>query len=316
MSVSGLNNIGGNGGLSQEISEGLSDINQNMINSQQFTQLLQNASQNGSIDSQYLGYELQGVQIASGGNGQSQNLNQVMQQAMQDLQNGTINPSQLAQMLQGAIQNGQIDPNALEAELQGAEAANGQGQSQGANGQGQSQGANGQGQSQGANGQGQSQGANGQGASQSSGQLGTNLPPALQQLAPVIEQASQESGAPANMLAAMIWQESRAGTNAGGAGYVQMTADRFAQIQAAHPQLQGMSFSDPNAQIFAAAFWMQDLKGQFGSYDAALRAYNSGPNGVDLSNLNSTPSGTGDPNYVELVDQYANDIANGVSLPA
>jgi soluble lytic murein transglycosylase-like protein len=68
----------------------------------------------------------------------------------------------------------------------------------------------------------------------------------------------------------------------------------------------GGDISNPADTIMAGAKYMEALDKQFGgNIEAALRAYNSGPNGVDLNDLNSTPAGTGDPTYVQKVMQAA-----------
>ncbi|NRO99127.1 transglycosylase SLT domain-containing protein [Paraburkholderia sp. NMBU_R16] len=152
--------------------------------------------------------------------------------------------------------------------------------------------------------------------------LGPNLPPALQQDAPFIESASQQTGVPANILAAQVWQESRGDPNAGSTnvngmtdqGLMQVDPATFAQLQQEHPQLQGKSLSDPATNVLAGAYYMSDLYKQFGSWPEALRAYNSGPDQVNPSNLSSVT--VGDPNYVNSVMNFAATIQNGGQLPA
>ena len=156
--------------------------------------------------------------------------------------------------------------------------------------------------------------------------LGGGLPPALAQYKGAIESASAKTGVPASMLAAQIWQESRGNlsatsTNGGNGltdtGLMQINPNTFKELQAKHPELQGKDLSDPETNILAGAFYMKDMKEQFGSWDLALRAYNSGPNGVDRSNPNAIPAGTGDATYVQKVKQFADIIATGRgSLPA
>jgi hypothetical protein len=143
------------------------------------------------------------------------------------------------------------------------------------------------------------------------------LPPALSQYASAYESASRLTGVPANILAAMNWQESRGNSNAPGGGLGQMTPERFADLQAKHPELAGRSLSDPASNILATAFFMKDLMAQFGgSLPLALRAYNSGENGVNPNDPNATPAGTGDPTYVEKVISMSNTIASGGEVPA
>ncbi|WP_257463569.1 transglycosylase SLT domain-containing protein [Archangium lipolyticum] len=80
---------------------------------------------------------------------------------------------------------------------------------------------------------------------------------------------------------------------------MQMNPNTFKALQAKYPELQGKNLADPETNILAGAYYMKDMKAQFGSWDLALRAYNSGPNGVDRSNPNAIPAGTGDATYVQ-----------------
>ena len=69
-------------------------------------------------------------------------------------------------------------------------------------------------------------------------------------------------------------------------------------------------------------YYMADMKAlmkkRYGndSWGLALRAYNSGENGVDPNNLHALPAGTGDPAYVDKVMNYWAIIDNGGQLPA
>ncbi|WP_240358907.1 lytic transglycosylase domain-containing protein [Myxococcus vastator] len=166
------------------------------------------------------------------------------------------------------------------------------------------------------------------GASQGAGgaSLGGNLPPALEKLRPALESAAAKTGVPVEMLAAQVWAESRGdvaatSTNGGNGltdtGLMQVNPNTFKELQSKHPELQGKSLSDPETNILAGACYMKDMKEQFGSWDLALRAYNSGPNGVDKSNPHAIPAGTGDAKYVQKVNQFASTLASGQgALPA
>ncbi|WP_206956681.1 lytic transglycosylase domain-containing protein [Trinickia acidisoli] len=156
-----------------------------------------------------------------------------------------------------------------------------------------------------------------------SSDLGT-LPPALQPYRADILNAANKSGVPPNVLAAQIYQESRGQVNAGStnqatgltdAGLMQVDPATFQSLRQEHPDL-GSDLSDPATNILAGAYYDEDMYKQFGSIPLMLRAYNSGPDGVDKSNPNAIPAGVGDPNYVTLVMQYANDIQVGKALPA
>ncbi|QAT83304.1 transglycosylase [Corallococcus coralloides] len=156
--------------------------------------------------------------------------------------------------------------------------------------------------------------------------LGGNLPPGLEKFRSAIESASAKTGMPAEMLAAQIWQESRGNleavsTNGGNGltdtGLMQVNPNTYGELQAKHPELQGKNLSDPETNILAGAFYMKDMKEQFGSDELALRAYNSGPNGVDKSNPDAIPAGTGDATYVQKVKSFMSTLATGQgTLPA
>ncbi|MCP3168037.1 lytic transglycosylase domain-containing protein [Myxococcus qinghaiensis] len=156
--------------------------------------------------------------------------------------------------------------------------------------------------------------------------LGGNLPPGLEKLRSTIESAAAKTGVPAEMLAAQIWQESRGNldavsTNGGNGltdtGLMQVNPNTFKELQSKHPELQGKDLSDPATNILAGACYMKDMKEQFGSWDLALRAYNSGPNGVDRNNANAIPAGTGDATYVTKVKDFMNTLSTGEgTLPA
>ncbi|WP_414451404.1 lytic transglycosylase domain-containing protein [Burkholderia sp. 22PA0099] len=114
-----------------------------------------------------------------------------------------------------------------------------------------------------------------------------------------IASASQATGVPPGIIAGQIWQESKGIANTPGGGLMQLGPNEFQKYG-------GGDISNPADNIRAGAAYMKDLSTQFGgNMGAALRAYNSGPNGVDLANLNSTPAGTGDPTYVQKVMQAA-----------
>lgn len=160
--------------------------------------------------------------------------------------------------------------------------------------------------------------------------LGPGLPPQADPYKSMIEEASRRTGVPASLLAAVIHDESRwdpgaATTNANGAGdtgLMQMNDNTFAALQARHPELQGRNKNDPATNILAGAYYLADMKQlmkeKYGvdSWEIALRAYNSGENGVDPHNLNSLPAGTGDPAYVTKVMNYWHIIDSGGQLPA
>ncbi len=154
---------------------------------------------------------------------------------------------------------------------------------------------------------------------------GDNVPQALKDLAPATQRASQETGVPQDQLAAVIWAESRgkaeASTTNGGnglsdSGLMQINSATFGQLQADHLELQGKSVNDPATNILAGGYLLADMHKQFGSWDLAQRAYNSGPGSVDVANPDATTTGLGDPNYNQKVNGIKAALNSGQALPA
>ncbi|MCM5679563.1 transglycosylase SLT domain-containing protein [Schlegelella sp. S2-27] len=113
-----------------------------------------------------------------------------------------------------------------------------------------------------------------------------------------IQRASDASGIDPSILAGMIWQESKGRPGTPNGGLMQVGPHEFETYG-------GGDVSNAGDNIMAGAMYMKELKAQFGSTEAALRAYNSGPNGVDPNDFRATPKGTGDPTYVDKVLQAA-----------
>ena len=154
---------------------------------------------------------------------------------------------------------------------------------------------------------------------------GANVPQALKNLAPAIQRASEQTGVPQDRLAAVIWAESRgkaeASTTNGGngmsdSGLMQINSATYGQLRADHPDLQGKSVNDSATNILAGAYLLADMKGQFGSWDLAQRAYNSGPGSVDVNNPDITTTGLGDPDYNRKVNGIKAALNGGQALPA
>jgi soluble lytic murein transglycosylase-like protein len=117
-----------------------------------------------------------------------------------------------------------------------------------------------------------------------------------------IQAASEKSGVPPELIAAMIWQESKGRPFTPGGGLMQLGPNEFWNFG-------GGDINHPADNIMAGAMYMKELLGQFGGNAAlALRGYNSGPYGVDLHNPDATPVGTGDPTYVAKVMMVARSL--------
>ncbi|WP_166931337.1 lytic transglycosylase domain-containing protein [Candidatus Pantoea communis] len=124
--------------------------------------------------------------------------------------------------------------------------------------------------------------------------------------------ASKETGVPAKLLVAVTMQESGGDVNATStnpgngktdSGMNQINPDTYAAVRAEHPDKLGSNMNDPSNQIMCTALLLQHGKQKFGTYDAALRSYNSGDDQVDKNNLSNVT--IGDPNYVNEVNKYA-----------
>lgn len=138
-----------------------------------------------------------------------------------------------------------------------------------------------------------------------------------------LEPAAQATKVSVNVLAATAWQESRADPSAAGGGLLQIGGAEFSAMQLAHPQIVGV-LSDAAANAIAGGrVYLLDrqaaLQQRFGRSDwgIVLRAYNSGDFGVDPNNLRALPAGTGDANYVTLLERFIGVIqsSNGTLPP-
>ncbi|HEY4541425.1 MAG TPA: transglycosylase SLT domain-containing protein [Noviherbaspirillum sp.] len=159
--------------------------------------------------------------------------------------------------------------------------------------------------------------------------LGPGLPPQAEKYREIIEQVSRITGVPASLLAAKIHAESRwdagaATNNPGGdadTGLMQIGDDEFRAMQGKHPELQGLSKNDPFANILAGAFYLLEMREKMiekygrSDWEIALRAYNSGENGVNPNDLSSLPAGTGTAQHVQWVMDFWRNIEEGGTLP-
>jgi len=134
----------------------------------------------------------------------------------------------------------------------------------------------------------------------------------VQTLMPLFQKLSKETGVPADILAAVMVQESRgisieAMKNAG--GLMQLGPNEFKYLQDKNPGLLGgLTHLSTEGQVTAAALYLKELKGN-GSWDDALFKYNHGPNAGNNPTL-------GDPNYMRSVHDLLNRIRSGALLPS
>jgi hypothetical protein len=233
---------------------------------------------------------------------------------------------QLMQMLMQNNPNQTGNPAAQNNAVTGG--GGGGGATQGAGGGGAAEGAGG-----GAEGAGAAQAAaapaaNAGGVSNDTSLSGSgdlHLPQQLEPYRNDIMDASKATGVPPSILAGQIWAESRGQlgqdtTNVNGktdAGVMQVNADTFAALKRDNPkELGNADVNNAHDNIMAGALYMRDQKKEFGDWDSALRAYNSGPDKVNKANL-ADAGGVGDPKYVENVMNFAKIIESGQGqLPA
>ena len=153
-----------------------------------------------------------------------------------------------------------------------------------------------------------------------------HLPPALEPYRADIQEAAKATGMPAKVIAGQIWAESRGNlgadsTNVNGktdAGLMQVNADTFAELKRNNPALLGnANVNNAHDNIMAGALYLRDQSKAFGNnIGAGLRAYNSGPDKVNVNNLADT-GGVGDPQYAANVLRFAEIIGSGKGqLPA
>lgn len=151
-----------------------------------------------------------------------------------------------------------------------------------------------------------------------------HLPQQLEQYRADIMGAAKATGMPASVIAGQIWAESRgqldaASTNVNGkadAGLMQVNADTFKSLQQQNPGLLGSDVTDPKTNIMAGALYLRDQNQAFGNIGAALRAYNSGPDKVNLANL-ADSGGVGGSSYPADVLKFSKIIESGEGhLPA
>jgi soluble lytic murein transglycosylase-like protein len=148
-------------------------------------------------------------------------------------------------------------------------------------------------------------------------------PAALQALKPQIEAASKASGTPESIIASVIWSESRgkidvAATDGGtDAGLMQIDNKTYdTTVAGKHGLPHGNTPTDKDQNIMAGAIYLHNLKEKFGSWDVALRAYNSGEYaGTDRNDPDATPAGTGIKAYVQFARAHVLDLQDGTLDP-
>ena len=151
------------------------------------------------------------------------------------------------------------------------------------------------------------------------------LNPALEPFRDDIMAAAKATGVPPELIAAMIWEESKGDPEAmsvnggnGGSdiGLMQVNEKTFAAMKEKHPDLITGTADNPKDNIMAGALYLAEQQEKFGGdWDLALRAYNSGPESVDINNPDVSTTGEGTAEYVNRVNSYRDLITQGADLP-
>lgn len=144
----------------------------------------------------------------------------------------------------------------------------------------------------------------------------------------IIRQQSQEKGVDANLIAAVIWQESKfrdQTSSAGARGLMQITPSTAAEIEklSGGQSFESDDLADPDINIRYGTFYLAYLLDRYeGNEVAALAAYNAGParvdewGGADIGVDEIDFAETED--YVEQVldkkDEYADNYATELAL--
>ena len=136
--------------------------------------------------------------------------------------------------------------------------------------------------------------------------------------------ASEATGVPANLLTAVIWDESKGVASVGtingengltDTGLMQVNPRTFEALKNKHPDLLAGDASSPQTNIRAGALYLKEQHNEFGDWDLVLRAYNSAPLSVDPLDHTICTTGFGTMNYVERVTFYQELLDQGQPLP-
>jgi murein DD-endopeptidase MepM/ murein hydrolase activator NlpD len=156
--------------------------------------------------------------------------------------------------------------------------------------------------------------------------LNGRVPGWLESLRDMINAASQKTNVPADLIAAVIYQESNGNVNVvstlnpnGGddSSVMQVNQHTAGELLGKYPdRFQGTIGTARD--IMLGVSYLRDMYDTVGdrNWGITLRAYNSGPYGVDKTNLRATPASTGDPAYVDKVLHFWSDITQGKDPPA
>lgn len=157
--------------------------------------------------------------------------------------------------------------------------------------------------------------------------LNGEVPAWCERLRHFINIAAGKANVPADLIAAVIYQESDGNINVnstanpnGGSdsGVMQVNQHTANELRKKYPD-RFIGISGLAKDIMLGSSYLRDMYDTVGegySWPIALRAYNSGPYGVDKNDLRALPKGTGDRTYVDKVLRIWRDISTGNNPPA
>lgn len=130
------------------------------------------------------------------------------------------------------------------------------------------------------------------------------LSPKMTQYMALIKQAATKHNLPPELIAGVIWQESRANPNAvshcGAQGLMQLMPETAARLGVTN------SF-DPSQNIEGGAKYLRQMLDRFGKLDLAIAAYNAGPGNIEKYGRNIPPFKE-TQEYVPRVLEYATNF--------
>jgi len=155
--------------------------------------------------------------------------------------------------------------------------------------------------------------------------LSRRVPGWCEPLRGMINAAAQQANVPADLIAAIIYQESGGNINVNATGNRDRGSDS-GLMQINQYTARELEQKYPNRfyriggfakNIMLGASYLRDMYDTNADRDwgITLRAYNSGPNGVDKNDLRARPAGTGDSTYVDKIFRFWSDISQGNDPP-
>lgn len=157
--------------------------------------------------------------------------------------------------------------------------------------------------------------------------LNSRVPSWCRDFIGLINSAARQCNVPADLIAAIIYQESSGNIKInstqnpnGGSDSGLMQVNQFTanELEQKYPHrfigLNGLA-----KEIMLGTTYLREMYDTIGdshSWSIALRGYNSGPAGVDKRDLHLLPKNTGDRTYVDKVLRFWSDISTGRDPPA